>query len=451
MTDVLDVLIAGAGTAGILTAARLIHDEPELKVALVEKEKIPGGRIRSVSEECNLWGYGLSHISKSLLQYWDQTLKLDPECIDISEANASPLNRIGVLAAAKISELPVAEWFSKKGARAIGGGAAARDWKSIDTLSEAFAAGKKKEQSFQGAWNGTRKSPAGIVIEHMAASFGIPDVWSSSTMALLHRAQQFSSDLMVGDWNVPLETLITRIENHENASYHSDCTIIGASYQQEEKHWVVSTRGGIFLTKTLIVAQSPWDALKWLPKSYWPTDLLQLAIKTKPTSIVVLSELLEPESKEQIDLPQITLIPAEGVQIYLLPSGELCYQATIDFETSLQAPDVGKAVRRLKRARKKLKSAVPNLESSGEHIALLSVGWAQPTGFSDQRMRPKMDPTNLNTNTLMFCGDAYGSSLDGDQNIIESSLNIANTLANAPTTEPAVLNIDEQEAGEDER
>jgi len=451
MTDVLDVLIAGAGTAGILTAARLIHDKPELNIALIEKEQIPGGRIRSVSEEHNLWGYGLSHISKDLVQYWDQTLKLDPESVDISEANVAPLNRIGVLAAAKISELDVNDWFSKKGARAIGGGAAARDWKSIDALSESMASGKKKEQSFQVAWNGTRKSPAGIVIQHMAASFGIPDVWSSSTQALLFRAQQFSSDLMVGDWNAPLETLISRIKNHEHADYHDDCTIIGASYQTEEKHWIVSTRGGTFAAKTLIVAQAPWDALKWLPKSYWPTDLLQLAIKTKPTSVVILSELLEPECMGQVDLPQVTLIPAEGVQIYLLPSGELCYQATIDFETSLQAPDVGKAVRRLKRARKKLKSAVPNLESTGEHIALLSVGWAQPMGFTDQRMRPKMDPKNLNSETLMFCGDAYGSSLSGDQNIIESSLSIAHSLSNSQDQELTTVSSNEQEAGEDER
>ncbi len=449
--DILDVLVAGAGTAGVLTTTRLIHENSELKIALLEKEKIAGGRVRAVSDEHNLWSFGLNHISKSLYQYWDQTLKLDPESLDISESKALPLNRIGVLAAAKVTELPTSDWFSKKGARAIGGGAAARDWKLVDSLSEAITSGKRKEQSFQGAWDGTRKSPAGIVIEHMAASFGIPDLWSCSTQALLHRAQHFSSSLMTGDWTVPMATLIERISASKNTSYYCDCTIIGASYNTDENHWIVSTRGGVFRAKTLVVAQSPWDALNWLPKSYWPTDLLQSTIKSKPTSVVVLSEQLEPECLAEIDLPQITLIPAEGVQIHALPAGELCYQATIDFEISLQAPDVGKAVRRLKRARKKLKSTFPQMVAHGEHIALHPVGWAQPTGFADQRHRPKMTPSNLNSENLLFCGDAYGPHLDGDQNIIESSLKVSELLTTGTNFEPDLPNNQDQEAGEDER
>src|SRR5690606_976179 len=104
----------------------------------------------------------------------------------------------------------------------------------------------------------------------------------------------------------------------------------------------LETEKGPVLAGKLIVAQPPWQATAWLPRSCWPGHVLSLASKTKPVSVVVLAETLKQDAPE--DLPDVVIVPAEKVQIIRNGVREICFQATIDYELSLQAPAVIKAV-----------------------------------------------------------------------------------------------------------
>lgn len=424
MSETYDILIAGGGTAGVLLAARLRHARPDMRIKLLEKEDAPGGRVRSCIPGKGLWSYGLNFINQDLYRFWDETLKLDPDASDLQSSQAVRQDKVGVLSASKISDIKLEDFFATKGAKNIGGLAAMRDWKHVIEVSEALRSGKRKDQAFHSIWPGNKKSPAVIVLEQMMQVLGIPDLWSVSTAHLLAKAEEFATGRYLGDWEEALMGLAERLNADGTDSFQTGCHIIGAAYDETAKEWTVSARGGQSKAKVLVVAQTPWDALSWLPKTYWPAGLLQLAVKAKPVSCVVLSEVLGDAAASSLkDLPSVVLVPAENCHVIISPQGEVCYQTTIDYEISMQAPDVVKAVKRLKRARRKFITAVPEMTGSGEHLSLLPVAWSQPSAFNDRRLCEKTEDRFINSEKLLFVGDAYGRGYTGDNNLIRSVLN----------------------------
>jgi glycine/D-amino acid oxidase-like deaminating enzyme len=445
MTDHLyDIAVAGAGAAGLLCAARLLEQDPKLKVIVLEKESGVGGRLRSTSSASRIWNYGLNQVSSKLYSFWDQTLKNNPDAPDLGEMSLNEVRTCGIISSNQIQTIAQGELFSKKGARAIAGAAAARDWANLEALKEALDSGKRKEQAFQTAWSGTQKSPSAIALEHIAASFGVADIWSSSTDILFAKGAKALERAYLGDWEQAMAPLVEVLNNREGSELLLDAEIIGAAFVEADHNWTLTTRKGQVVAKRLVVAMTPWDALRWLPKNYWPTELLQMTIKCKPISAVVLSETIS-HLPEHAELPDRLLVPAEGVQILISPNKDICYQATIDFEVSMQAPDVVKAVRRLRRARKKLLQAVEGLETAGDHLALVPVGWAVPSGHTDRRYVEKMNRSAINTEVLLFCGDAYGAHLDEDDNFTESLLAVCERLTNPAYVETKPAHVAEVE------
>ncbi len=414
-----DVIIAGAGPAGVLAAARLKATTPELRVLLIEKDPWLGGRLRSSSTRAGAWSYGLNTISHKLFDFWDQTLKASPEAPELHEFAKSRQERYGVLFGSKMSEFPTEQLFSIKGARALGGMAAGRGWKQVEELLGA-ATEDRGAKVFAQAWPGTRKDPAAVVLEQYAACVGIPDLWASNALALKQRADYQLQKPHTGQWETAMQHIIDSLGDLD---VRKPCRIIGA--RREAEQWFIDTEQGEFCGRSLVVAQPPWLALSWLPKSYWPTPVLNLAMKTRPVSVVVLSEVL----KQPIDLPDVCIIPSEQVQVLVnKENSEICFQATLDYEMSLNAPTVVKAVKRLRRARKKLLAAYPEMMTEGDHLALLPVAWAQSPIQTDRRYMEKL-AKDFNTPTLAFCGDAYGASYDGDENFIASLLGTCNAIA----------------------
>lgn len=441
-----DVVIAGGGVTGLLAASRLSQANPQLKIALIEKEGELGGRLRSTAAPTGPFSYGLNAISPTLYDFWNQTLKNDPEAPDLPGVVSERQKRVGVLAAKKVSEFPVEEWFSSKGAKKVGGAAAARSWDAVEELvgpvvpedhedeeapegdgdtdeSKPRRAGATSEKALGQAWKKTRKDPAAVVMEHFGNVFGIPDIWNASPGALAERAAFHGAQLYKGPWEPAIQALTDR-ESWQNAvTVFSDCHIIQAKYENET--WHLDTSRGAFTAPKMVVAQPPWQAILWLPRSLWPADLLALASKTKPVSAVVLSEKLLTGGDE---LPDVTMVPAEKCQVVKNGADEICYQATIDYEMSLQAPAVVKAVKALRRARKKLMAACPELSSEGDHIALQPVAWSQSPMQRDRRWLSKLRYDKVNQSHLVFCGDAYGPRYDGDSNIVKSLLAACESL-----------------------
>ncbi|MBQ46514.1 MAG: hypothetical protein CMP10_03310 [Zetaproteobacteria bacterium] len=409
-----DVIVAGAGLAGVLAAAKIHDAHPEWKILLIDKDASAGGRIRTSDPSTDRWGYGLNRISKPLYDFWDQIIKMDPASADLPTMVTTEQHQFGVLSAGKIIETPVKDIFGQHGARAIAGAAAVRDWKNVEKVAE-----RKGAVAFSKAWKGTRKDPSAIVMEHLARSFGIPDLWTCGTDMVIGRLDQHSCHYQ-GDWQEAIDLTLKYAEGQVTEKYN--CRIAHAI--KEGECWKLTTSQGEYKGNRLLVAQSPWDAIQWLPKSLCPLDLLSLTSKTKPVSILTLTEYME----QPVGLPDILVVPAESVQI-LVSGREVCFQVTLDYEVTLQAPSVVKAVRRLKRARSKLMKTVEGLSLKGDRISLVPVGWAQPTNFSVRKWATKISLDRINESKLAFCGDSYGGSIHGDENFIDSVLAATSALS----------------------
>ncbi len=420
-TQSYDIAIAGGGLAGVLAAARLHEKHPDCSILLIDKNSALGGRLRGSDPASRRYSYGLQGITPELFHYWDQVLKQDPEAQALPAFMTHKMARGGILAANKVSEFPVNEMMAPKGARALAGLTASRDWKTVD---ESFEKVKRGDQAFSSIWGGTRKSPSALVLEHYSHVLGIPDLWEASAKAVLERSALCKDGFYFGNWEQALTEILNRPSLREKLTVKTNCRIADSKFNAGE--WLIQTELGPMKASSLVVAQPPWEAVLWLPKSNCPEEIILMANKTKPVSVVVLSDVI---TKKVEEIPEMILVPAEEVQIIIHNQKEIVYQATLDYEITMQAPEVVKAVKRLKRAKKKLLAAYPELVTEGEHLSLLPVGWSQPVNHSDRRWADKLDDQKFQQERLVFCGDSYGSSCDGDKNVIASVTAASKTLA----------------------
>ena len=339
MTEVFDVAIAGAGLSGVLAAMRLKALKPNLNILLLEKEDIPGGRLRSSRPEISQWSSGLGGLSEDLFEFWKQTIRALPESPDFPKFPVTRQNRFGVLQGSAMSHEDLKEIVTAKGAKAMGGMAASRHWSSVNPLVGQHVLKTKPspdssvdKQSFGSLWGESKKHPAGVVMEYFAGLFGIPNLWSAQFRSVLERSTFFSKIPIVGPWDEALEEQISFLEKQGHFVFKSKCRLLKV-FQDETTEWHLETEGGLFSSRTLIVAQTPWQALDWMPRRIWPTSCLQVATKSKPVSVVTLVGRLLSE----VDLPEIIMIPAEGVHAFINFGSELVLQATRSEDTRLNS------------------------------------------------------------------------------------------------------------------
>lgn len=442
MEKAYDIIVAGGGAAGVLAAARIALANPELKIVVLEKESNLGGRLKSTSASEKVYGYGLNAVSDPLFDFWSELLQEAGAEHKLLDLVPSRQKSVGILAGNKLSHSDVDLWFTPKGARLLGGYAASRQWGEIEEILQQHAVSldddddgddsvsfeddegsqTKKEPARAGAshsfshfWSKTRKAPAAVVLDHYSSAFGIPDVWGAAPSAIAQRAAFHASGLHSGNWLPAFEAIQNLNGVKETVVFELNCRI--AKAEKVEGEWIVTSESGTFKAPRLIVAQSPWQAAFWLPRSEWPAHLLSLANKTKPVSVVVLSEQL---IRSDVEIPDVIIVPSEKVQIIRNGERDLCFQATIDYEMSLQAPAVVKAVKSLKRARKKLQLLYPEAVSDTGHFALQPIAWAQSPIFSEKRNIDKMRKKGTCSADIAFVGDAYGPNFDGDSNVISS-------------------------------
>lgn len=409
-----DIVIVGGGISGLLACARLAKQTPQRSIAVVEQLPFLGGRLRSSNPEKSQWSCGLRQVSQGLLNFWSQVLLELDDNLDIHDFGIHEPNRLGILQAGKVREVPLTTAYSDDGARALGGGAAARDWTNVTKLKDLEAKESKAlTQAFSHAFPGNRRSPSAVVLEHLSRSWGMPDLWSSQTQAVIDRANDSAAPHYVGNWDDAISQMLALIPTSQ-VQFKTDCEVLGAEYTADS--WHLKTMQGPMTASTLVVACSPWEANMWLPKSYWPSHLSTLAQRGKPSSLVVLSEVITSESP---DLPNTIIVPAENVQVQI-DGKDLSFQATLDFEVTLQAPDAVKAVKRLKRASKKFHQMYPDITTVGGHIALIPVAWSNGNTPQDKRLFARLSNKEIQGKNLLFCGDAYGTASDTDQNILSS-------------------------------
>ncbi len=408
-----DVIIAGAGLSGLVTLLQLSRQHPEWTFALLEREPWIGGRMRASLKAEGSRSCGL-HLMGS--EFFDAIFtQLNTSEVPDYRSYVRSGESAGVLTGQKIGSLRFDQLTTADLAKAIGGGAAAKDWSLVEELLLAPAESlAESDATFGHAWKGDKKSGALIVLEHLAHLWGLPELGPSSLKTIAARARQFRTGLWTGRWDVFFEAMLADLRGADRLILETRAQIMAAQYQ--DKEWQIASTKGTFQADRLLVAQSPWEAILWLPKDLWPARLLNIASKTKPVSLVILSDVLNEACAE---LPDFLLIPSEEVQV-ISDRQQICYQATLSYELTVQAPAVVKAVKRLKRAKKKLQAALPHLKAEGDHIALLPTGWAHASTPQDQRWFDKLEMSQLQKKHLGFCGESYGSEGDTERNLLSS-------------------------------
>lgn len=449
----METLVAGGGIAGVLSAVRAAHilgppPSPEkVQVAILEKEDVLGGRARTASSAAGsgstqtFGGVGLWALHEDLLQFWQQTIQLDPSTsLDLGSFASSLDPSIGILQGTSLEVWTRSNLFSNKGAKFIGGLAAQRDWGQWDTW--VAKATEDPTASLSTLWaSATRQSAAAAVVRTLGPLLGLADPWTSASEVVLRRAHALQGNAWIGDWGSALAETY-RISQPLGVKAFFGFDIAAARWHAKDGWWEVQSRSGTVRGRRLVVAQSPWEAAHWLPQEYWPAEIAALATKARPTTAVVLSEKLAAPSATLTteDVPATVLVPAEEVAAYILRGRGIVYQAVLDYEASMDHPLVTKAIKRLRRARAKLHAALPGLESSGEHLSLVPAAWTDPPlpgdrrwlnrltdrvleGARDGRSRPKKDGPASGSDgapaPLAFCGDTYGPA-GGDANLIHS-------------------------------
>ena len=419
-----DIAICGAGLGGMLTALRLSKLLPDKTISILDKDPNPAGRLRTSNKEKKTFASG-AHLMPSSL--WEILLRIGQDWDPDFNPQVKVVESVGVLAGKNISHLPFSNLGLRAGAEVIGGRPAGRDWETSVEQGLKKELSDQEKRSISALSKSThvkRKKPAGVVIGHMASLAGVPDAWSSSPKSLLERMEWANQKFYLGDWSQIFSSLLEKAPNIEICSD----TLVTAAVQKENGNWQLKTNQGVFESKFLVVGTSPWETIKWMDKNLMPIPILNLALKSKPTSIVTYAVKLK---QPLPNLGEMTYIAAENCTALYGGDHEICFVCHLDYELSLSAPEVVKAVKRMRRSCKKL-LAYLDLDQevvSFDHISLLPVGWTQSGGHMERALIQKINLEILCKETLIFVGDSYGPSLNSDENLSESVQNAIEYIA----------------------
>jgi hypothetical protein len=323
------------------------------------------------------------------------------------------MRKFAQLSGSKLSEFTNEDVLSSVSAKSMGGRNAGKEFAEIEELFEKAEQENFNDDKLSKLLKLKRKSPGAVVLEHQAISFGIPDIWSAGVELLKSKAESYRSGLVKARWDELCEDVLESLNNKDQVDVLSGCHIISAS--KEEEIYKLKTEKGLFEASSLVVAQNPWAANRWIDKELMPVSLLNLVLKSKPVSLVTLSCLKTSEE----DMPDMTIIPAEKTQV-ISYENSVTFQATIDYELSLASLEVVKAVKRLRRAKKRIDQFFENTQLESEFVALLPCAWPLPAGISDRKLVEKLTTEAISGSGVQFCGDTYGTELEGDKNIISS-------------------------------
>lgn len=414
-----DVVIAGGGMSGFLAAAHLAAQKSGASIHLIEAEKQCGGRLRSSRRESQRWGFGNNMISKELAAFLTETMtRIYPQW-SMSQYLIQDLSEVGFCSGGKITKFSYSDILRSAGFKAMGGRAAAKEWS--EAQEQVLSGAKPQFDSVSKALSIKRNGASGTVLSQVGKAIGVPDIWSAPLELLKSKFQisdaendprdssAESTQLITGYFDDLIDDSLELLQHDGFISLARQCRLL--EVKQEENFWLLQTEKGPVRARELIMAIDPWSALSAMTREIMPVCVSNMALKAKPVSIVTLSSQMVSGDLNS----NFLIIASEDVQI-VKHGDSLTFQATIDYEMSLDAPEVVKAVKRLKRAAKKLPQYAPGLEIKGEFVALVPVAWSQPTASQDHKFVEKMSKSHANA--LQFIGDAYGSSYNGDKNII---------------------------------
>ncbi len=419
-----DVLIIGAGLPAALLAQRWGESSSHKKIALLDHSPPVNSSPTPGDEESFSSPENFTVMGEKLYSFVKNSASP-------SSAETKPTDHFRSLASeilafnkGKSTSIPLGDLETEKGVgKLLGGTSYGKAWGQVSPLL------KKSEEiksSFfpvlQKKLKITRKHPLTQMLANLGDFLQIPEILDSPPQVIAERLADATGTKYIGPTRELVQSLLKDFVEKDQKEFIENTHIISATY--EKPRWILETSRGNFYTKTLVVTDNPWGALNWIDHKELPKEVINLAMKTKPVSAVWLREPWEEEPPTHPSL----FITSEGVHGFFRDR-TLFLKKPLDYELSLSAPCVVKAIKSLKRARKKL-GPLPTTSSPKvrEHISLDPFSGCQPLSFLEQRYSQKLDPEAINSPTLLFCGPAYGPSSLGDQNIIQSTLAASQAL-----------------------
>jgi len=429
-----DVVIAGGGMSGFLAAVQLAGLKSGATIHLIEAEKHFGGRLRSSRRELSRWGFGNNIISRQLFEFLSEKVRGIYPQWSMDQYLVHGLTQVSFCSGGKANIFQYHQLLDSLGFKAMGGRTAAKEWSEMEGV---FSADSKISHESVGKSLSIKKTGAsGTVLSQVAKVLGIPDVWNTSTSLLKSKSEAlrdykdfqvhgessklegegFCEPFLAGYFDDMIDDTLELLHHDKFISVAKQCRLLDV--RQDGDVWILQTEKGPIQTRKIIMALDPWTLMSAMTREMMPVAVSNMALKSKPVSIVSLSSQIVSGELDS----DCFIIASEDVQV-LKHGDTVTFQATIDYEMSLDAPEVVKAVKRLKRSAKKLVQYAPGLEIKGEFVGLVPVAWCQPTNSQDHKFIERM--ANLNSSSLAFVGEAYGTSYNGDRNIMEvlSSLN----------------------------
>ena len=426
-----DCIVAGGGIAGCLFATRLAQLRPQWRILLLEQANVLGGRMRSFSGpdvqgyglNSYVHGYGLNLVSSPLfnfiLELYKQTLNPQqfPEWLDHNKSI-----EIACLSGSELSTLegPSSRsssqgLYSEEAAKIFGGTAVKRQWPDfIAKIEEAAKDPERADKSLAKSCAYGKKDPLIQVLEIITALDACLDPLHCSARSISNlMSMHFASITLANNLSPLLLDLVSACSNVETKL---DRRIFQADFQDEL--WSLKTQEEVYSSPWLVVAQPPWEAARWLNKEMMPDVLNILVSKVQPTSLVSLSCPID----SKLETPDVTFILAEKTQAIRTHPEEIVFRKAIPFEASLQAPEVVKTLKALKRSQKKFLGVYNIDEGHSGHLALLPYAWPHSYSVQDEKWQEKLTTKEFQTSRLSFIGDSYGAHLNGDENLIKSLL-----------------------------
>jgi hypothetical protein len=399
---VFDVAVIGGGLAGVL--ASLEFCAQGLSVVLLEKDERLGGKLKTTDWEKKTWSPGVVDISQTIYKQINILLQKNNFKSLNLEANSLLW---GLFAQKQISTMQFEDFVAYKGAEIAFGKKTAETWQGLYrdayTNKKAFSTAEKK-----GVFS---KAPMSTLFKMLTEMLEMPNLKIEQNNSIKERRNYFDQIFYKGNYE---NILVSCIEKIKNITINPATQVLSSTRQAGE--WSITTTKEIIKAKKILVAHSSWEALRWLPKHFFPTQLLKMTLHCRPTSSVYLIKKI---LNKNVATPRQSFILSELTKVKN-HNDSLYFTKSIDYETTLDSPQVVKAIRQLRRAADKIVNFDSSLQLDNEHIGLCQVQWPQTASFLDSSTKNMFAKNDYISPSLAFCGASYGTSSNPDINFINS-------------------------------
>ena len=415
-----DFAIVGGGLAGSLMASRLRSSNPSSKILLVDAAPSLGGRARSISWETKEWVPSPELVSEKLYNFASNAFLSAAAADDSLIFPEFKRNSLGILIQNKLVPFTSLQDKDSKIPKTLGGLPAQKQW--LNLWGKIFEKEQEERKTFSKTFGLTQKDALAPYWKLVAYYLGL-STWQNAEPRALKERCEYTSSLGSSEFLGKLQKLFFMDENNKNFTLRLNEKVVSGALK--DNIWHLKTNQGSFTAKHLIVAQSPWEALMWLNRKNLPKPLLQMALRSKPTSLVTLTKKIisTPEN-----LPDEVIVASESTLTHK-SNNSLCFTYSLDYESSINTQEVTKAIKALRRAAIKTQKFFEGLELEEESLALHPVAWGASAQSKDSDFLGKLVDYSYFTENLLFCGESYGRSYRPDENIIKSVLACASYCA----------------------